>query len=543
MGGTAVGTSSSVSITKPTGVASGDLILALMESSGPSGLGLPTPPAGFTTIDSRTDTPAGQSAAVVAYKVAGGSEPASYTWTQGANSTFNVWSCIALRGQDGTTPIDAHGTAFSTTTSVSVAALTASVAGDALVLLLTDINDVDVSTWPSGVSENASASNPAGNGVVCGTKLSLASGSTGALAMTMAAAPGGVQAFGVLVKAPASGTAWNQALSDKTSSLDTRTSSPAKRPSDFLSALDSLLKTTTSSRAENFSQTDSPAKNVTHLLPVEAISSTESRTAARGALWTIVEKFSSSDSITQRNLTKTLLEALSGLDSQRFATTHQLAEFLVLTDVLSKLPSHLLQDAASSTDSLTRGLVSGAQNYKQTLSDSLSALDARTAAATKPLSDSQSATDGRQMTAGKALQDATSATDKRVALLVKLLAENLVFVDGQSWNVVHKILENFSQTEKLVAGRALLKALQDWFVSTDVAQETKQQALAKGLLAVLSLTISSLLGVSLAISTSASIAAVIAALRHAVLATTGLSTQLASSQTLVLQIGVNFLLE
>lgn len=525
VGGTAVGASSSTTITKPTGVASGDLILALMESSGTSGLGLPTAPSGFTTLDSRTDTPAGQSAVVVAYKVAGGSEPSSYTWTQGTNSTFNVWSCIALRGQDGTTPIDAHGSAFSTTTSITVAALTASVAGDALILMLTDINDVDVSTWPSGVSENASASNPAGNGVVTGTKLSLASGSTGSLAMTMAAAPGGVQAFGILVKAPASGTAWNQSLTDKTSSLDTRTSSPSKNPLDATSALDSTQKQPKSLRSEAISEVDTVLKTVMHLLSGDAISSTDIRTAAKGALWTIAEKFSSRDSITQRNVTKTLLETLSALDSQRFNTVHQLAEFLVLTDVLSKLPSHLLSDMFSSRDSVSEGLNQGAQNYKQTLNDATSALDSRQMQTTKPFSDSQ------------------SATDTRVALLVKLLAENLAFVDGQSWQVMHQILDSFSQTEKLVAGRALLKALQDWFSSTDVAQETKQQALAKGLLAVLSLTISSLLGVSLAISTSANISAALAALSHALLSTTGLTVQLGDTLSLAIQLNASFLLE
>ncbi|HEV2235045.1 MAG TPA: hypothetical protein VGR57_00155, partial [Ktedonobacterales bacterium] len=205
--GSVVAASSSVVITKPTGVAQGDLLLAVINSNTPSTA--PTPPTGWTNLDNSHDN---NSWSTLCYLIAGASEPSSYTWTQGTGSIFNVWGCLALRaGAGGTLGIDANShTGGSNATTLTPASLTASLAGDALILMLTDSADVAVSTWPSGVTERTDASNATGNGVDTGTKLSLGTGSTGSLATTIGASAGDEDYFAILVKeTPAAATGPN----------------------------------------------------------------------------------------------------------------------------------------------------------------------------------------------------------------------------------------------------------------------------------------------------------------------------------------------
>lgn len=480
VGGTAVGASSSVIVSKPTGVQSGDLILILIESSGPSGLGLPTAPTGFTTLDSRTDTPAGQSAVVVAYKVAGGSEPTSYTWTQGANSTFNVWSCIALRGQDGTTPIDAHGSAFSTTTSITVAALTATLAGDALILMLTDINDVDVSTWPSGVSENASASNPAGNGVVTGTKLSLASGSTGSLAMTMAAAPGGVQAFGILVKAPSAGTAWNQAVSDSHSGLDILAKSPTKRLSEAQSALDALLKGVNHPLSDTTSGLDVLAKQVQKAAIKEATSATDAWQVMRGALLTLLDAFSEKDTLT-RAPSKGLTDSTSGQESIQKAVTHTLQDAISQLDTLAKMPVKTFVDLFSEFDSATATRQAGGVAWTRNISDAHSALDLVARNATKLSADQWSSVDAvtHVWAAHLLITEAFSEQDTTLKLVRHVAADTL------------------SLTDRVTAGRALLLTILDAISQRDGVTPSLLTSSGRKTLAMVTSLVASRFGISI----------------------------------------------
>ena len=69
----------SLTINKPTGVASGDVMIAnLVEVNS---LTAPTAPAGWTSIDGRSLAGGTNRYARIFYKVAGGSEPTSYTFT------------------------------------------------------------------------------------------------------------------------------------------------------------------------------------------------------------------------------------------------------------------------------------------------------------------------------------------------------------------------------------------------------------------------------------------------------------------------------
>lgn len=82
----------SVTATKPTGTASGDLLLAFFSSNSQAC----TPPAGWTLL---TDETTEVFRLQAYYKVAGGSEPASYSFSVGAAAPL-VLSITALRGVD-----------------------------------------------------------------------------------------------------------------------------------------------------------------------------------------------------------------------------------------------------------------------------------------------------------------------------------------------------------------------------------------------------------------------------------------------------------
>jgi hypothetical protein len=92
------GSGTSVTVTKPSSTTSGDLLLAFFTSNNQNC----TPPAGWTEIaDETIEVFRNQ----VFYKVAGGSEPANYTFSVGS-STVLVCSISAFRGIEDTDAID-----------------------------------------------------------------------------------------------------------------------------------------------------------------------------------------------------------------------------------------------------------------------------------------------------------------------------------------------------------------------------------------------------------------------------------------------------
>lgn len=100
-----VGTNDSTTslvMVKPTGVASGHVLLASVANTGGTTRSI-TPPTDWVLLDRQGEL--GIFAQAVYYKVAGGSEPASYTWT--FDSACDARGIIvAYSGVDTTTPID-----------------------------------------------------------------------------------------------------------------------------------------------------------------------------------------------------------------------------------------------------------------------------------------------------------------------------------------------------------------------------------------------------------------------------------------------------
>jgi hypothetical protein len=117
---------SSWSAAKPTGTAAGHLLIALAASTGAVGsIGTPTGGATWTLLDSVSD---GFAAARLFWKIAGGSEPSTYGFTQ-ASSEFGASIVLAVTDADLSAPQHATSTAGSSTT-VTTPSLTPTASDD-----------------------------------------------------------------------------------------------------------------------------------------------------------------------------------------------------------------------------------------------------------------------------------------------------------------------------------------------------------------------------------------------------------------------------
>lgn len=104
-----------LTITKPTGTASGDVLVATIAVNGGTGITI-TPPSGWTLYTRQNQTTSiGQG---VYYLVAGASEPTNYSWT--VTSCFCSGAIQAYTGVDNANPMAGFSTNSITTRSVSV---------------------------------------------------------------------------------------------------------------------------------------------------------------------------------------------------------------------------------------------------------------------------------------------------------------------------------------------------------------------------------------------------------------------------------------
>lgn len=152
---TASGSSSTLDINKPTGTVEGDLLVAhLYAITGGDSLPDITAPTGWTFI--RKDSLGNNRSQGLFYKVAGASEPSSYTFSDLDDSrgdvVANVGAISRISGVDTTSPIDVHGGQTETGTSVTAPDITTAV-GDALILHLGAINNGSTFTPPTGYTE------------------------------------------------------------------------------------------------------------------------------------------------------------------------------------------------------------------------------------------------------------------------------------------------------------------------------------------------------------------------------------------------------
>lgn len=120
----------SVAVTKPTGVVSGDLLIGICTSddTGATADTWSTAESGWTKEGEVGDATTDVKAAIFT-KIAGGSEPASYTFDATVSTRINAW-VLRISGADTTTPLNVGlvTTAGSDTTALVITAGTTTVA-------------------------------------------------------------------------------------------------------------------------------------------------------------------------------------------------------------------------------------------------------------------------------------------------------------------------------------------------------------------------------------------------------------------------------
>lgn len=142
----------SLVINKPAGVVDGDVMIAVISSTGTY-----TPPSGWTSLGALTPS----YRAEAWYRVASG-EGASYTWSLADTDGVSAVGIIAAYfGQDLTVTIDADAEqANAASTSAVAPSVTATIPGDMLVCAFTSGNvdgtgGTNSSTPPAGMTERA----------------------------------------------------------------------------------------------------------------------------------------------------------------------------------------------------------------------------------------------------------------------------------------------------------------------------------------------------------------------------------------------------
>ena len=173
-------TGATLTISKPTGVALNDVLIASIGLT-PS-TGTITPPSGWVLVRRTNNAGPTSNSLAVYYKVATGSEPASYAWGM-SGSSFTTGGVQAFTGVDTTTPIDVeNGQTTASATTHATPSITTSMANT---MLVTSHAFASGATWtpPSGMTEGfdkANANNNATGLAVEGNWLLLAvAGATG----------------------------------------------------------------------------------------------------------------------------------------------------------------------------------------------------------------------------------------------------------------------------------------------------------------------------------------------------------------------------
>ena len=143
----------SLAITKPTGVASGHVMVATITATGTGAL---TPPSGWGVVKDTTQGSAFRQTTY--YKVATASEPASYSWGLGTTRQASG-GIIDYSGVNATAPIDATATASGASGNAVAGSVTTSVANDQ-VIVASGFNVATTVTQPTGTTERYDRSSP-----------------------------------------------------------------------------------------------------------------------------------------------------------------------------------------------------------------------------------------------------------------------------------------------------------------------------------------------------------------------------------------------
>lgn len=437
----ATNTTTSTTITKPAGTASGDVLLAVVANGG-AATAPSTVPSGWTLVASASISTTFW--AGVYSLIAGGSEPANYTWSGFADSCAG--SMIAISGADTSTPVAASRAQANTNGNIACASITAPVV-DCLIVGAAGVDDNQATTDASW----ACATNPAAltertdllssGGVDTASAIATApqtvQGATGNLTATLAGSRdnvsfliaiqppqtgGGSAAADTLTLTDAAGraVAAARAAADSTTLTDTaaRTTTVARSAADSLT----LADTATGSAGQNAAGTDA-----LHLADAATAGSSAARAASDGVLLADAAARAASAA-------RTGSDTLNLADAATAATTRarSSSDTLALTDAASA------QTTAARTASDGLALADGAARalaQTRTTSDALALTDAATAAADRHaaaadalhLADTASASTSSGLAAADSLNLADAAT--RTLGVARSLTESLTLAD------------------------------------------------------------------------------------------------------------------
>ncbi|HZR02677.1 MAG TPA: LamG domain-containing protein [Burkholderiales bacterium] len=154
----------SVTINVPAGTKAGDLLLAAVAARNAATV---TAPAGWTAVAALNTTSGTTLRQVVYYRVATGTEPASYTFTL-SSSVRTAGLIVAYRGVDTANPIDVSaGQANASASTITAPSITPSVTGTMLVGLFSAATGTTISS-AAGMAYRADVLSGGGTGIAIG---------------------------------------------------------------------------------------------------------------------------------------------------------------------------------------------------------------------------------------------------------------------------------------------------------------------------------------------------------------------------------------
>lgn len=190
-------------ITKPTGAASGDVLLAFhsVDEGTLAAMGTPTGGATWLSLGTRNSGTGSDMKTKVWWKIAGGSEPANYGFTQAATGRGAVAIASVMGANTALTPVIAQtgNDAFAATTASS--GLTPAGVDDLELRWVAAYPDFETFTWtvPATYTEQADFQSGGNTGVALASKQLASAAATGSLNFTSSISVGFRHAFTVAV--------------------------------------------------------------------------------------------------------------------------------------------------------------------------------------------------------------------------------------------------------------------------------------------------------------------------------------------------------
>lgn len=175
------GSATTATVTRPSGVASGDVLIAVVSINGNK-----TPTAGdFTQLLSSGDA---NHTSWIGYRVAGGSEPASYNICSWTGADAYGAAVATYVGVDNTTPADAATPAYTTGSSTTITCSSITTATDLAWALACATDDSATATFtatPGGYTDRVQKTGGSGRAAAIADKEITPAGATGTVTYTI----------------------------------------------------------------------------------------------------------------------------------------------------------------------------------------------------------------------------------------------------------------------------------------------------------------------------------------------------------------------